>query len=54
MQPLRSGALPGQRGLKRVAVRSLRAQRALDEADGLSVGYVDSGQQREDAVSAVT
>ena len=47
VDPLGAVALPGQRGVERVAVAGLGAGLALDEADGLAVGDVDGGQQRE-------
>ncbi len=45
VQPLGSGALPGQRRLQRVAVGGLGAGLAVHQADGLPVPDVDGGQQ---------
>ena len=47
VHPLGAGVLPGERRRERVAVRRLGAGLALDEADGLTVGDVDGGQQHE-------
>ena len=49
VDPLGAGALPGQRGVQRVAVGGLGAGRALHQADGLAVGDVDGGQEFEAA-----
>ena len=45
VHPLRAVALPGQRGLERVAVGGLAAGLALDQAHGLAVGDVDGGEE---------
>ena len=45
VHPLGAVALPGQRGLERVAVGGLAAGLALHQADGLAVGDVDGGEQ---------
>ena len=47
MDPLGAVALPGQRGVQRIAVAGLGAGLALDQAHGLAVGDVDGGKKGE-------
>ena len=47
VDPLRATDLPRESGVARRAAGGLDTDLTLDEPDGLAVGHVDGGQQRE-------